>query len=78
MSELCEIGGGYLVWQWLRNGKSLWVGIVGAAVLSFMAWCRRCSQLILDESMLPTKECSSRFRSYGGGRWIGCLQTDST
>jgi small multidrug resistance family-3 protein len=33
LAGLCEIGGGYLVWQWLRNGKSLWLGITGAAVL---------------------------------------------
>ncbi|MBM3804705.1 MAG: YnfA family protein [Acidimicrobiia bacterium] len=33
LAGLCEIGGGYLVWQWLRNGKSLWLGIAGAAVL---------------------------------------------
>ncbi len=30
---LCEIGGGYLVWQWLRSGKELWVGIVGGLIL---------------------------------------------
>jgi small multidrug resistance family-3 protein len=26
----CEIGGGYLVWLWLREGKSLWLAGVGA------------------------------------------------
>jgi small multidrug resistance family-3 protein len=30
---LCEIGGGYLVWLWLREGKSLWVALAGAIVL---------------------------------------------
>lgn len=30
---LCEIGGGYLVWLWLREGKSIWVAIAGAVVL---------------------------------------------
>lgn len=30
---LCEIGGGYLVWQWWRNGASWVVGLLGAAVL---------------------------------------------
>ena len=28
-----EIGGGYLIWIWLRNGKSFWYGIIGAVVL---------------------------------------------
>ena len=32
-SGLFEIGGGYLVWQWLRSGKGLWVGIVGGLIL---------------------------------------------
>ena len=30
---LCEIGGGYLVWLWLREGKSGWLAVFGAAVL---------------------------------------------
>jgi small multidrug resistance family-3 protein len=28
-----EIGGGYLVWRWLREGDSWWVDLIGAAVL---------------------------------------------
>lgn len=30
---LCEIGGGYLVWLWLRKGKSVWMAVLGAGVL---------------------------------------------
>jgi small multidrug resistance family-3 protein len=30
---LCEIGGGYLVWLWLREGKSPWLAVLGAVVL---------------------------------------------
>ena len=33
LAGLCEIGGGYLVWLWLRNGKGFWVGVLGGAVL---------------------------------------------
>ncbi|OHC06409.1 MAG: hypothetical protein A2545_08365 [Planctomycetes bacterium RIFOXYD2_FULL_41_16] len=33
LAGLCEIGGGYLVWLWLRAGKSIWVGLFGAIVL---------------------------------------------
>jgi len=33
LAGLCEIGGGYLVWLWLREGKGVWVGILGAVVL---------------------------------------------
>jgi small multidrug resistance family-3 protein len=28
-----EIGGGYLVWRWLREGDSWWVGLLGAVIL---------------------------------------------
>jgi small multidrug resistance family-3 protein len=30
---ICEIGGGYLVWLWLRKGRSPWLAVVGAIVL---------------------------------------------
>lgn len=30
---LCEIGGGWLMWQWLRHGKSLAMGGAGAVLL---------------------------------------------
>ena len=33
LAGLCEIGGGWLIWQWLREGKgNLW-GLVGGIVL---------------------------------------------
>jgi small multidrug resistance family-3 protein len=28
-----EIGGGYLVWLWLREGRPWWVGMIGALTL---------------------------------------------
>lgn len=33
LAGLAEIGGGYLVWQWLRQGKPLWWGILGGVTL---------------------------------------------
>jgi small multidrug resistance family-3 protein len=33
LAGLCEIGGGYLVWQWWRNGAPLLIGALGAVVL---------------------------------------------
>jgi small multidrug resistance family-3 protein len=33
LAGLAEIGGGYLVWQWLRESKALWIGLVGGVVL---------------------------------------------
>ena len=33
LAGFCEIGGGYLVWLWLREGKSLWFAFMGAIIL---------------------------------------------
>jgi small multidrug resistance family-3 protein len=33
LAGLCEIGGGYLVWQWLRGGRSLWFAVAGSVAL---------------------------------------------
>ena len=33
LAGLCEIGGGYLVWLWLREGRRFWVALCGAALL---------------------------------------------
>lgn len=30
---LCEIGGGYLVWLWLRENKPIWFALVGGTIL---------------------------------------------
>ena len=33
LAGLFEIGGGYLIWIWLREGKSIWYAIVGSVAL---------------------------------------------
>ena len=33
LAGLCEIGGGYLVWLWLRDGRGVVLGALGGAVL---------------------------------------------
>jgi small multidrug resistance family-3 protein len=33
LAGLCEIGGGYLIWLWLKENKSLAYGIIGGIVL---------------------------------------------
>ncbi len=33
VAGLAEIGGGWLVWKWLRDGKSLWLGLLGGVIL---------------------------------------------
>lgn len=34
LAGLAEIGGGYLMWLWLRDGASAWLGLAGALVLA--------------------------------------------
>jgi small multidrug resistance family-3 protein len=34
LAGLCEIGGGYLVWLWIKEGKPLWYGILGGMILA--------------------------------------------
>ncbi|HAF35234.1 MULTISPECIES: YnfA family protein [Sphingobacterium] len=34
LAGICEIGGGYLVWLWLKEDKSIWFGILGAVLLA--------------------------------------------
>lgn len=33
LAGFCEIGGGYLIWIWLKEGKSFWYGLFGALIL---------------------------------------------
>jgi len=33
VAGICEIGGGYLVWLWLRNGKGILLGALGGFIL---------------------------------------------
>ena len=34
LASFCEIGGGYLVWIWLKSHKSIWCGIIGMIILA--------------------------------------------
>jgi small multidrug resistance family-3 protein len=33
LAGLCEIGGGYLIWLWLREGKGWEFAVIGAVIL---------------------------------------------
>lgn len=34
VAGILEVGGGFLVWRWLREGQLPWYGIAGAAMLA--------------------------------------------
>jgi small multidrug resistance family-3 protein len=33
LAGVCEIGGGWLVWKWLRDHKPTWWGLLGSLIL---------------------------------------------
>lgn len=35
LAALCEIGGGYLIWLWLKEDRPWWWGLLGAVILAF-------------------------------------------
>jgi len=35
LAGLCEIGGGYLIWLWVKEDKPLWYGVLGGLILAF-------------------------------------------
>ena len=50
LARLCEIGGGYLVWLWLRDRRSVVFGVLGAR--------RRCR----SPRICATSTCSATLR----------------
>lgn len=34
LAGLCEIGGGYLIWLWLKEEKPIWYGVLGGFLLA--------------------------------------------
>lgn len=59
VAALAEIGGGYLMWRWLRDGKSVLIGIAGAA-------------LLVVYGVIPTMQPSTFGRTYAayGGVFV--------
>lgn len=53
-----EIGGGYLVWIWLREGKSIWYGISGAIVLILYG--------VIPTLQPPNSNFGRVYAAYGG------------
>jgi len=64
---LCEIGGGYLVWQWLRNGRGLAMGAVGGVVLFLYGVIPTLQPPTSRGSMPPMAACSSPSPWLGAG-----------
>ena len=68
---LCEIGGGYLVWLWLRENKPIWFAVLGGVILIlYGVLYLRCNLLALGACMPHTAACLWFCLFCGVGRWI--------
>jgi len=56
LAGFCEIGGGYLIWLWLKEGKPFWYGILGAFILAFYGVV----------ATLQTQNFARVYATYGG------------
>lgn len=56
LAGICEIGGGYLVWLWIREGKPVWYGIAGAVILALYGVV----------ATLQTANFARTYATYGG------------
>ena len=62
-AAVLEIGGGWLVWRWVRDGKAWWIGLLGGLML--MAY-----------GLVPTLQpahFSRAYAAYGGVFVVGSL-----
>jgi len=57
VAGLCEIGGGYLVWEWLRGDKGRLFGILGAIVLMLYGFV---------PTLQPESSFGRVYAAYGG------------
>ena len=73
----CEIGGGYLVWLWLREGRAVWLGALGGLVLFLYG--------VLPTLQPETASFGRVYAAYGGvfitlalawGWWVDGVRPD--
>jgi small multidrug resistance family-3 protein len=57
LAGLCEIGGGYLVWGWMRESKPLFWALFGAAILAAYG---------IVAALQPISEFGRVYAAYGG------------
>ena len=56
LAGLCEIGGGYLMWLWLKEGKPVWYGLLGGLILALYGFV----------ATLQTANFGRVYATYGG------------
>lgn len=74
LAGLCEIGGGYLIWQWWRNGAN-WASEPSARWCCFsMALFQPISRRTSGGSRPPMEEFLLHFQLFGDGVWTASRQ----
>lgn len=58
LAGVFEIGGGYLVWLWVREGRSIWYGLIGALLLIIYG--------IIPTLQPPNASFGRVYAAYGG------------
>ncbi len=58
LAGLFEIGGGYLIWLWLRDGKNIWYGLIGAIDLIIYG--------VIPTLQPPSANFGRVYAAYGG------------
>jgi drug/metabolite transporter superfamily protein YnfA len=56
VAGLFEIGGGWLVWKWLRDARPAWWGLIGAVAPFFIALA--CSSIRLSLTAIGRNNCT--------------------
>jgi small multidrug resistance family-3 protein len=75
VAGLCEIGGGWLVWQWLREGRGLTWGLVGGLVLILYGIIPTFQPAHFGRAYATYGGFLSFFLFCGTGSWMGTRQT---
>lgn len=77
VAGLCEIGGGYLVWLWLRDNRAIWIGVLGGLILFLYG--------VLPTLQPETATFGRVYAAYGGvfvvlsifwGWWVDGIRPD--
>ena len=71
LAGIAEIGGGYLIWIWLREGKPSWYGVIGGIILILYGIIPTFQKFLRSEEyMRPMVAYLLFFRSCGDGELI--------
>ena len=56
IAGICEIGGGYLIWVWVKDEKPVWYGVLGGIILVLYGFV----------ATLQTSNFARVYATYGG------------